>query len=285
MTADTSPTVRRRRLASELRRMRTESGLSMQEAADRLGFAAASISRIETGSRGLRVRDLKAFLDLYEIPEQEREALTVLAREAQRRGWWTSYGDVLPGEHATLIGLEAEATSIRGYEQTLVPGLLQTADYARAVIGACRPDGTPEEVERLVTVRMERQRRLVGDGPLELSVVLGEGVLRQHVGTALTTAEQLRHLAEANRRPNVVVRVLPYRAGAHPALAGSFSVVGFPEDGDPDVVYLENLAGGVYLEGTPGITKYADIFGQLRAAALSPEDSVAMLLDASANLA
>lgn len=263
--------------------MRTESGLSMQEAADRLGFAAASISRIETGSRGLRVRDLKAFLDLYEVPEEEREALTVLAREARRRGWWTSYGDVLPGGHATLIGLEAEATSIRGYEQTLVPGLLQTAGYARAVIEAVRPDSTPEEVERLVAVRMERQRRLVGDDPLELSVILGEGVLRQQVGTAPTTAEQLGHLAEANRRPNVVVRVLPYRAGAHPAMAGSFGVVGF-DDEDPDVVHLENTDGGLYLETPTDITKYADMFDRLSAAALSPEDSVAMLLDASANL-
>ncbi|MER7129959.1 helix-turn-helix domain-containing protein [Streptosporangium saharense] len=249
-------------------------GVAIAALSVRLGFAAASISRVETGSRGLRVRDLKAFLDLYEVPEEEREA--------QKRGWRTSYGDVLPGGHATLIGLEAEATSIRGYEQTLVPGLLQTAGYARAVIEAVRPDSTPEEVERPVAVRMERQRRLVGDGPLELSVILGEGVLRQRVGTAPTTAEQLGHLAEANRRPNVVVRVLPHRAGAHPALAGSFSVVGFDED--PDVVHLENTDGGLSLETPADITKYADMFDRLCAAALSPEDSVAMLLDASANL-
>ncbi|MEV8637309.1 helix-turn-helix transcriptional regulator [Streptosporangium sp. NPDC051023] len=276
--------MRRRRLASELRRLRTESGLTMQEVADRLGFAAASISRIETGRRGLRPRDLKAFLDLYNVPEEDREALAVLAREAQQRGWWQNYGDVLPSEYATLIGLEAEATSVRTYQQTLVPGLLQTAGYARAVVEASRPNDTPDEVDRRVAVRMERQKRLMDGSPLELSVILGEGVVHQHVGTAQTTAEQFRHLAEANRRPNIMVQVLPYRAGAHPAITGSFNIVGFPAHSDLDVIYLENMASGLYLEDATDVRRYVGVFDYLRAVALSPADSMAMLMDASTNL-
>lgn len=256
----------------------------MQEVADRLGFAAASISRIETGRRGLRPRDLKAFLDLYNVPEEDREALAVLAREAQQRGWWQNYGDVLPSEYATLIGLEAEATSVRTYQQTLVPGLLQTAGYARAVVEASRPNDTPDEVDRRVAVRMERQKRLMDGSPLELSVILGEGVVHQHVGTAQTTAEQFRHLAEANRRPNIMVQVLPYRAGAHPAITGSFNIVGFPAHSDLDVIYLENMASGLYLEDATDVRRYVGVFDYLRAVALSPADSMAMLMDASTNL-
>ncbi|MEV7009914.1 helix-turn-helix transcriptional regulator [Streptosporangium sp. NPDC051022] len=284
LATDTSPTVRRRRLASELRRLRGESGLTMQEVADRLDFAAASISRIETGRRGIRPRDLKAFLDLYEVPEEDRAALAALAREAQQRGWWQNYGDVLPSEYATLIGLETEATSVRNYEQILVPGLLQTADYARAVIAASRPNDTPDEVDRRVAVRMERQRRLANDNPLELSVILGEGAVHQRVGTAQVTAEQFRHLAEANRRPNVMVQVLPYRAGAHPAMTGSFNIVGFPEHSDLDVIYLENMSSGLYLEDADDVRRYVGVFDYLRAVALSPADSMAMLMHASTSL-
>ncbi|MGW0586861.1 helix-turn-helix domain-containing protein [Streptosporangium sp. NPDC002607] len=284
MAADTSPTVRRRRLASELRRLRTERGLSMQEVADRMELTAASISRIETGRRGIRPRDLRAFLDMYEVPEADREPLMALSREARQRGWWQNYGDVLPGEYATLIGLEAEATSIKTYQQTLVPGLLQTADYARAVVAATRPGDASEEIERRVSVRMERQKRLADDNPLELSVILGEGVVRQHVGTAEITASQLKHLAEVGQRPNIMIQVLPYRAGAHQAMTGSFNIVGFPAPSDLDVIYLENMSSGLYLEDSADVRRYVAVFDYLRAAALSPADTMVMLMNASNNL-
>ncbi|MEU4403176.1 helix-turn-helix transcriptional regulator [Streptosporangium sp. NPDC023963] len=285
MAADTSPTVRRRRLASELRRLRIEHGLSMQEVAERMELTAASVSRIETGRRGIRPRDLRAFLDMYGVPEADREPLLALSREARQRGWWQNYGDVLPGEYATLIGLEAEATSLRTYQQTLVPGLLQTADYARSVIAATRPGDTPEEVERRVSVRMERQKRLTDDNPLELSVILGEGVVRQHVGTAQITADQFKHLIEVGRRPNVMLQILPYRAGAHPAMTGSFTVVGFPASSDLDVIYLENMSSGLYLEDATDVRRYVSVFDYLRAAALSPADTTTMLMDTQNNLA
>ncbi|OUC93705.1 helix-turn-helix domain-containing protein [Streptosporangium minutum] len=281
MAADTSPTVRRRRLASELRRLRIEHGLSMQEVAERMDLTAASISRMETGRRGIRPRDLRAFLDMYGVAETGREPLLALAKEARQRGWWQNYGDVLPGEYATLIGLEAEAASTRTYQQTLVPGLLQTAEYARSVIAASRPGDTPEDVERRASVRMERQKRLTGQDPLELSVILGEGVVHQHVGTAQITADQFHHLAEANRRPNVMIQILPYRAGAHPAMTGSFTIVGFPAPSDLDVIYLENMSSGLYLEDAADVRRYVTVFDYLRAAALSPADTTAMLMDAS----
>ncbi|MFI6885949.1 helix-turn-helix domain-containing protein [Streptosporangium canum] len=284
MAADTSPTVRRRRLASELRRLRIEHGLSMQEVAERMDLTAASISRMETGRRGIRPRDLRAFLDMYGVVETSREPLLALAKEARQRGWWQNYGDVLPGEYATLIGLEAEAASTRTYQQTLVPGLLQTAEYARSVIAASRPGDTPEDVERRASVRMERQKRLTGQDPLELSVILGEGVVHQHVGTAQITADQFHHLAEANRRPNVMIQILPYRAGAHPAMTGSFTIVGFPAPSNLDVIYLENMSSGLYLEDAADVRRYVTVFDYLRAAALSPADTTAMLMDASKNL-
>ncbi|MEU0479580.1 helix-turn-helix transcriptional regulator [Streptosporangium sp. NPDC006013] len=284
MAADTSPTVRRRRLASELRRLRTERGLSMQEVADRMELTAASISRIETGRRGIRPRDLRAFLDMYEVPEADRGPMLALSREARQRGWWQNYGDVLPGEYATLIGLEAEATSIRTYQQTLVPGLLQTADYARAVVAATRPGDTAEEIERRVSVRMERQKRLADDNPLELSVILGEGVVRQHVGTAEITASQLKYLAEAGQQPNIMIQILPYRAGAHQAMTGSFNIVSFPAPSDLDVIYLENMSSGLYLEDAADVRRYVAVFDYLRAAALSPADTAVMLMNASNNL-
>ncbi|WP_449329172.1 helix-turn-helix domain-containing protein [Sphaerisporangium aureirubrum] len=278
-TWSASPTVRRRRLASELRRLRIQRGMSMQEVADRIEITAASLSRLETGRRGIRPRDLRHFLDLYEVGGPEREALLALARESQQRGWWQNYGNVLTSEYATLIGLEAEALTVRNYEQTLVPGLLQTEEYARAIIEAFRPGDTPEEVSRLVAVKMERQKRLTGGVPLELSVILGEGVTRQFVGTAEVTAEQLRLLAV--RRPNVMVQVLPYGAGAHPALTGSFNIVGFPAPSHIDVVYLENMSSALYLEDAEDVRKYGSVFDYLRAAALGPNDSADLLIKAA----
>ncbi|MEU9888247.1 helix-turn-helix transcriptional regulator [Sphaerisporangium sp. NPDC051011] len=282
MPPETSPTVRRRRLASELRRLRIERGMTMQEVADQIEITAASLSRLETGRRGIRPRDLRLFLDLYQVGEPGRDDLLALAREAQQRGWWQNYSNVLPSEYATLIGLEAEAATIRNYEQTLVPGLLQTEDYARAVIQAFRPNDSPEEISRLVAVKMERQKRLTGERPLEVAVIVGEGVLLQRIGTPEVTAEQLRRLAD--RRPNVMVQVLPFRAGAHPALTGSFNIVGFPTPSDLDVVYLENMSSALYLEEVEEVRTYGMVFDYLRAAALSPNDSADRLLQAADRL-
>lgn len=274
-----SPTVRHKRLMAELLRLRQDAGMSRDDVGGRLDWSPQKIWRIETGRSRAHPSDVRLLLDLYGVADEgQREALVQLARDSRQRGWWHSYGDVLPSEYAAFIDLEAGAESIRWYEQVLVPGLLQTEEYARAVIHAFRPGDTEEELERRVAVRMQRQRRLA---ELRLSVVLGEGVLRQLVGDPKTTADQLRGLA-ANRRTNVMVQVLPYAAGGHPALTGSFAILTFADPLDPDVVYLENMASALFLEEDEEIRAYAATFEYLQATALGPNDSRAMLMAAAA---
>ncbi len=255
----------------------------MQIVAEQMEMAAASISRIETGRRGIKPRDLRALLDIYEIVGAERESLLDLAREAQQKGWWQKYANVLPGEYSTLIGLEAEARLVRHYSQSLVPGLLQTGAYAHAVTIAARPGDPPDEIDRLVSIRLKRQERL-NDGTFELAAILSEAVIRQSIGTSALMSDQLRQLVEVGERPNVMLQILPFRAGEHGALTGSFSIVGFPVPSDMDVVYLENMISAVYLEEAPEVRAYESVFDYLRAAALSPNDSRTMLIGALEDL-
>src|SRR6266536_2400825 len=216
-------------------------------------------------------------------PDRDR-AMDQLARESRQKGWWHSYGDVLPSEYSHFIGLEAEAASVRTYQQVLVPGLLQTEPYARAVIQAFRPTDTAEGIDRRVAVRHERQRRLTEERSLQLSAVLGEGVVDQLVGDREVTAAQLRFLAEAGDLPNVMIQVLPYAAGAHGAMVGSFEILGFPEPIDPDVVYLENMASALFLEEPEAVARYVQVFDYLRATALSPQASGDMIASAAEEL-
>jgi hypothetical protein len=180
--------------------------------------------------------------------------------------------------------LEAEATSLRTYQQGLVPGLLQTERYARAIIRAFRPGDTPEELDQRAAVRLQRQRRVTEERSLHLSAIMGEGVVRQLVGDPETMAEQLRFLAEAADLPNVMIQVLPFRAGAHGGMTGAFEILGFPEPIDPDVVYLENMASALFLEEPADITRYVQVFDYLRATALSPQATSAMLASAAEEL-
>lgn len=281
-----SPTVRHKRLTAELRRLRAESGITRDDVAGRLDWHPTKVSRIETGQwTRLNLRDVRDLLDIYGVADEgQREALLQLAREARQRGWWHSYGDVLPSEYSHFIGLEAEAASVRTYQQILVPGLLQTESYARTVIRAFRPADTEEGIERRVAVRHERQRRVTEERSLQLSAVMGEGAVRQLIGDRAVTAGQLRFLASVNDLPNVMVQVLPYGAGAHGAMAGSFAILGFPEPVDPDVVYLENMASALFLEEPQDIAGYVQVFDYLRAAALSPLDTSAMLISAAEEL-
>ena len=282
-----SPTVRHKRLTAELRRLRSESGLTRDDVASRLEWHPTKITRIETGQwTRLNPRDVRDLLDIYGVTDPgQREALVQLARESRQKGWWHSYGDVLPSEYSHFIGLEAEAASVRTYQQVLVPGLLQTEDYARAVIRAFRPHDDNVGPDRRVAVRPQRQQRVTGDRSLHLSAVLGEGVVHQIVGDRAITAAQLRFLAQTNDLPNVMIQVLPYAAGAHGAMVGSFEILGFPEPVDPDVVYLENVASALFLEEPEDITRYVQVFDYLRAAALSPQATSDMLTAAAEELA
>src|SRR5690606_34758935 len=196
------------------------------------------------------------------------------AREARQKGWWHPYSTVLTGAY---VGLEAAAGSIRAYEQQVVPGLLQTEEYARALIRAARPDITAEEVEKRVRVRRNRQSLLSQDDPIDLWVVLDETVVSRPVGGDAVMRDQLEYLVKAADLPNVTLQILPFEAGAHAGMDGTFTILDFPEPGDPAVVYAENATGGLFLEKPEELQKYVFIFDHIRAAAMRPEESVDLI--------
>jgi transcriptional regulator with XRE-family HTH domain len=270
MRVGRGPTIRLRRLSAELTRLRRESGYTREDVAQRLQLATSTVYRIETGHTRPQGRTMRDLLDLYEVEGAEREALLGLAREAAHRGWWHAYGDVLPGPY---VGLEAEASSVCNYEPLLVPGLLETESYARAVIGAALVQD-PAEIERRIAVRMERQRRLTGPDALALWAVLDEAALRRPVGGPAVMAEQLRRLQEVAVRPNVTMQVLPFDAGAYLGMGTPLAILAFPDPEDADVVFLENMGGELYLESPDEVHAYVQVFDHLRAAALGPEKSL-----------
>lgn len=282
-----SPTVRRRRLRYELRRLRSEHGLTIEQVQEASGgdIKAPSISRWENGERSVRPTDLRLLLDIYDVHGERREALLTLSRQAKERGWWQSYGSAVPEWFQVYVGLEAEASSVRVYESELVHGLLQTSDYYRAFLHAAPAAVDDEEAERKIEVRLARQERLTGDDPPEYWAVLNEAVIRRVVGGAEAMRQQLDHIAEMAKLPHVNVQVLPFGAGVHPAMDGSFEILGFPEPTDPAVVYLENQAGSLYLEEEAEIDRYARMFNHLIAKALDPEESRRMIARVARDLA
>lgn len=272
------PTVRRRRLGAELRRLREAAGVNVDQVCDLLRCSVSKVSRLENGRVPVRTRDVSDLLTLYGVTdEKHREALLTLARESRRRGWWHPYHDVVPAWFEIYIGLEADASSISVYESQLVHGLLQTADYARHVIRADAPEATEEEVERKVSLRLNRQTRLTSDNPPRLWVILDEAVLRRQVGGAAVMRRQLAHLAKSAELPNVTIQVLPFSVGAHAGLGSTFSILGFPDEADHNVVYIEEAAGSLYLERPAEIRRYRVKLDHLMASALRPEESIEMI--------
>lgn len=274
MTERRSPTIRRRRLGAELRRRREAAGVTIDGVADRLECSASKISRIETGHTSATPRDVRDMLEIYGVRGPECEELVQIAREARQKGWWHPYSTVLTGAY---VGLEAAAQSVRAYEQQVVPGILQTEDYAKAMIRAARPDITADEVDRRVRVRLGRQSLLNQDDPIELWVVLDEAVVSRPVGGDGVMRAQLERLVDAADLPNVTLQILPFEAGGHAGMDGTFAILDFPEPSDPDVVYAENATGGLFLEKSDELRKYVFIFDHIRAAALGPEESVAYI--------
>ncbi|MFC6082189.1 helix-turn-helix domain-containing protein [Sphaerisporangium aureirubrum] len=267
-----SPTVRRRRLAFELRRMREQAALTLDQVAERLGWSISKISRIETCKVGVAPNDVGRLIGLYGLSPVKFDEIMDLARDAQKKGWWQAYGD-LPSEYATYIGLEADAASIRGFAADIVPGLLQIEDYARSVIRNTLVISPPGEIERRVEVRMTRRHLLSRDVPLRLWTVLDEAVLRRVVGGPAVMGDQLRHLLAMAATPNVTVQVLPFAAGAHAATSGAFSILEFPDQADADVVFLDNLTGSLYVEKEVEVYRYTLAFDHLRAKALDEDES------------
>lgn len=281
MTRGQGPTVRRRRLAGELRRLRERAELTIDEVGDKLECSASKISRIETGHVGVTPRDARDLLKLYGISGDEQEALVQLAREARKRGWWHAYNEVFTG---AFVGLEADTSSLRAYQALLVPGLLQTKRYTRAVIHAMRPDADENELNRRVDARMTRQQLLVDQSPPEYWAVMDEAVLHRVVGGPEVMAEQLTRLLEMAELPHVTIQVVPFRTGAHPGMEGPFLILGYPEQADPDVVYVDSTTSGVYLELPEDVRRYSLMFDHLRAAALKPDDTHAVIAAAAARL-
>jgi transcriptional regulator with XRE-family HTH domain len=275
-----SPSMRRRRLAAELRRLRNEAGLSIEGVASQLKWPGSKISRVENRQVGISTRDLRKLLDLYHVTDRAyREELLEMGRRATERGWWQSYTGVVPSAYANLIGLEAEAATIRTYEPELVPGLLQTPEYARAVIRAGRPTDTTEEIDRRVEVRLERQEVLTRTEPPppKVNVVLNEGVLVRRVGTPEVMRAQIEHLMLERDRANIVIQILPFSAGEHPAMVGPFTMLTFLDPADQGVVNVENVMGALALEKAEELRAYEDVWGAIQARAASPEDSRAVM--------
>jgi transcriptional regulator with XRE-family HTH domain len=254
------PTVRRMLVGSRLRRLRTENGLSREQAATAIRASAWKIHRLENGQVGFKDRDIVDLLRFYGVTDPgEVAALVVLAREANDPGWWQQYGDVLPQWFRAYVDLESAATLIRTYEGQLVPGLLQTEDYMRAVIAGAHLDDPPGEAEQRVQLRLGRQALLERTDAPRLWAVVDEAALRRPVGGSKVMRAQLERLIEATRLPNVTLQVLPFALGAHPAMVGAFSVLRFADRELPDLVYLEHLSNAVYLDKRDEVEQYLDL--------------------------
>jgi transcriptional regulator with XRE-family HTH domain len=276
LTGTGSPTVMRILLGVRLRRLREARRISVDEAAYVLRGSPSKISRLENGRVSVKERDILDLLAFYGVADDaQREELRSMTARANSRGWWHDYSDILPGWFEEYIGLEEAAIQIRGYEVQLVPGLLQTEDYARAV--TLLEYSNPKEINRRVSLRMTRQAILSRPKPTSLSVVLDEAALRRPLGGPSVMRAQLRHLIEMSQRPNVTIQVVPFKIGGHPAVAGPFSVLQFAEKDLSDVVYLEQLASSQYLDKQDTIDKYLAVMERLCIEAATPADSAERL--------
>jgi transcriptional regulator with XRE-family HTH domain len=285
VAASTGPTVRRRQLMAEIKRLREVAGMSQEAVAEQLDWHPTKLMRIETGRTSPHPNDIRLMMEVFGITDREQvQALVKLARDARQRGWWYSYRDVLLNRYDFFIGLESEASSIRNFELAMVPGLLQTEDYARALISGGPMEYGPEEVERRVEVRMTRQQVLSAEDSPQLWAILDEAVIHRVVGGPDVMGAQLQRLIETGERGRTTIQVVPYGAGPHPGLAGSFVVLGFQQASEPDVVYLETVGGNVYVDRPEEVQIFATAFDHLRAAALSPSDTRAMLHAAARDL-
>jgi transcriptional regulator with XRE-family HTH domain len=272
------PTIRRRRLGAELRRVREEAGLTTTEVGAQLGWSHSKVSRIETSKAPVNAADVGRMITYYAIAGDESAELMTLAREARQRGWWQNYSEVLPDWFESYLGFESEACRISTFQPQVIPGLLQTEEYAAAVLGAHPQQMTPDEVEWAVALRRARQTMLTNASePIHLDAVIGEGALRQMIGGADVTRDQLQWLVEQAQLPNITLRALQFDAGAHPALHGAFTVLEFPDSADPRIVYLDNLTDGLYLESLREVGLYRLGYKQLRDIALQPDETVILI--------
>ncbi|UGT63686.1 helix-turn-helix domain-containing protein [Nocardia asteroides] len=278
-------TVGLRRLAAMLLEMREDAQLGKEEVSSRTGINITTLYRIETAQARPQRRTLMAMLDLYDVDDKQREEAIELLTTALKPGMARAYEGSVSEVYAAYINFESEALSARHYQTSTVPGLLQTYEYANAVIDTSMPKLEASMMESRAKARMDRGVNLTKDEPLELWVVMDEAAIRRVVGGPVTMRGQLERLLQEIKRKNVILQILPFDAGAHPGMAGAFTLLDFPNPADPELVYIEGLAGDELIEGHTEIRRFGVIFDQLRAMALSPRDSAAMIAAAAAELA
>jgi hypothetical protein len=266
------PTVRRMLVGAQLRRLRTDKGLTREQAGEAIRASEWKIHRLENGQVGFKDRDIVDLLALYGVHDPVEVAdFLVLARQANAPGWWHHYGDLLPQWFRAYVDLESAARLIRTYEGQFVPGLLQTEDYMRALVGGAQLQDSPEEVDRRVALRLGRQALLEREDAPRLWAVVDEAALRRPVGGPRVMRAQLERLIEAAELPNVTLQVLPFAAGAHPAMVGAFSVLRFADQELPDVVYVEHLTSALYLSKQEDVDQYLHVMESICVRAAPPD--------------
>ncbi|MEV5550952.1 helix-turn-helix transcriptional regulator [Streptomyces sp. NPDC052309] len=270
-----SPTARRRRLSIELKKLREQSTLTCAQVGEALDWSGSKVNRMETGSGRVQPSDVDALCRFYDTSDELREFLKALARQAKSRSWWQVHGSGVPEWFSIYIGLEQDASTLRQYQCEVLPGLLQTEPYARE-LHTCGSHLPPEDIERAVRVRLERQSMLSApDGP-DCWFIVSEGAVRRVIGDHELMRVQLEHVLDTTDRPSVTLQVLPFDAGTCPT-TGSFTILGFPDPEDPDLVYRDGITDAMYLEGEPHVREYNRAFDELRAAALSPRRSIQLI--------
>ncbi|MFE9558010.1 helix-turn-helix domain-containing protein [Streptomyces sp. NPDC006692] len=272
MASNVNPTVRRRRLGQELRRLRELKGMTAEEVAERLLVSQSKISRLENGRRSISQRDVRDLCGVYEVDDHRIvDSLMQMAKDSRQQGWWHAFGDI---PYSVYIGLETDAASLRVYDPQVVPGLLQTREYAESLIAGALPETAPTDVEKRVSVRVRRQERVrAQDNPLRLWVVIDEAALRRVIGDRQLMIEQLEHLIQQSQLPHVTVQVLPFSMGAHPGINGQYAILEFPDASDSSVVYIEGVTSDLYLEKANDVQKYSVMYEHLRAQALNVDQT------------
>ena len=272
MASNVNPTVRRRRLGQELRRLRELKGMTAEEVAERLLVSQSKISRLENGRRSISQRDVRDLCGVYEVEDQRMvDSLMEMAKDSRQQGWWHAFGDV---PYSVYIGLETDAASLRVYDPQVVPGLLQTRSYAEALISGALPEAPPQDIEKRIQVRLRRQERIsTGENPLRLWAVLDEAALRRQVGNRQVMIEQLEYLLEMSQLPHVTVQLIPFTMGAHPGVSGQYAILEFPDAADSSVVYIEGVTSDLYLEKPQDVQKYSVMYEHLRAQALNADQT------------
>jgi transcriptional regulator with XRE-family HTH domain len=274
------PTVLRMVLGGQLRRLRERRGISREKAGWEIRSSESKISRMELGRVGFKERDVADLLTLYGVADaEEREALVTLARQANQPNWWNRYGDVLPNWLQSYLGLETAATIIRSYEVQFVAGLLQTPGYARAVITLGHGAASAEEIDRRVALRIERQKILDRENAPRMWAVIDEAALRRPIGGADVMRDQIDALITASKRPNVQIQLLPFEVGGHAAAGGAYTILRFADRELPDVVYIEQLTGALYLDKRDDVDHYAITMERLCMEAAPPEETVRRLAE------